>query len=138
MALMNKNREVTPGELRLFGVLQLVVLGLIGGIVLHRTGSWTLATVVWTVTLLLCSFYYAMPTAQHMVFQTWMTLVYPIGWIISHTLLAMLFYVVITPIGWLLRLCNHDLLQKKLDRSTRTYWTSHNTREDIKRYFQQF
>jgi hypothetical protein len=138
MALMQTNRELSPGELRLFGILQLVFLGLIGGMVLHRTGSWTLATVVWTVALLLSAFYYAMPTAQHMVFQTWIALVYPIGWIVSHVLLVMLFYVVITPIGWLLRLCHYDGLQKELDRSTRTYWTSHSTIEDTKRYFQQF
>jgi len=138
MALMQTNRELSPGELRLFGILQLVFLGLIGGMVLHRTGSWTLATVVWTVALLLSAFYYAMPTAQHMVFQTWIALVYPIGWIISHMLLVVLFYGVLTPIGRLLRLCRYDGLQRQLDRSTRTYWTSHNTREDIKRYFQQF
>ena len=138
MALMHTNRELTPGELRLFGVLQLVFLGLIGVMVLHRTGSWTLASVVWTVTLLLSVFYYALPTAQHMVFQAWMTLVYPLGWIISHTLLVMLFYGVITPIGWLLRLCHYDSLQRQLDRSTRTYWTAHHTVEDTKRYFQQF
>ena len=138
MALLQTDREPTPGELRLFGVLQLVFLGLIGGLVLHRTGSWALAIVVWTVTLLLSAFYYAMPTAQHMVFQTWMTLVYPIGWIISHILLVVLFYVVITPIGWILRLCRYDGLQRQLDRSTSTYWTSHHPIEDTKRYFQQF
>ena len=138
MALIHRNHELTPRELRIFGVLQFVFLGLVGGMLLHRTGSWTFAIVVWTITLLLCSFYYAMPTARHMVFETWMALVYPIGWIISHILLAMLFYVVITPIGWLLRLCNYDPLQRKLDRSTGTYWTTHNTGEDPKRYFQQF
>jgi hypothetical protein len=138
MALLQTNRELTPGELRLFGVLLLIFLGLIGGMVLHRTDSWPLATVVWTVALLLSVFYYAIPTAQPLVFQTWMALVYPIGWIISHVLLAMLFYVVITPIGWLLRLCHYDSLQRQLDRSAGTYWTSHHTIEDTKRYFQQF
>jgi len=61
-------------------------------LVLHRTGSWPLATVVWSVTLLLSAFYYVIPTAQPLVFQTWMTLVYPIGWIISHALLVVLFF----------------------------------------------
>jgi hypothetical protein len=29
-------------------------------------------------------------------------------------------------------------LRRQLDRSTSTYWTSHHTTEDTKRYFQQF
>jgi len=138
MALLQTHHAPTPGELRLFGVLQLVFLGLLGGMLLHRTGSWALATVVWTMTLLLSAFYYAVPTARSLVFQTWMTLVYPIGWVISHALLVVLFYGVLTPIGWLLRLCRYDGLQKHLDRSTSTYWTSHHPIEDPKRYFQQF
>jgi hypothetical protein len=138
MTLVDKNREPTRSELRIFGVLLAVFFGLIGGLVLHRTGSWTLATVLWTATLLLCSFYYAVPTAQSMIFHAWLAVVYPIGWIISHALLAMTFYLVITPIGLAVRLCSRDSLQRKLDRSAKTYWSPHNTIEDTERYFQQF
>ena len=67
-----------------------------------------------------------------------MTAVYPIGWIISHALLAMIYYLAITPIGVVMRLCGRDPLQRALDRSAKTYWTPHNVSEDTERYFQQF
>jgi hypothetical protein len=138
MALIDKNREPTPGELRIFGALLAVFFGLIGGLVMHRTGSWTFATVLWTAALLLCAFYYAVPIAQPMVFQAWLAMVYPIGWIISHALLAVIFYLVITPIGLVVRLCDRDPLQRQLARSAKTYWTPHNTTRDVRHYFQQF
>jgi len=138
MALINKNREPTRGELRIFGVLLALSFGLIGGLVLHHTGSWLFASVLWTATLLLCAFYYSVPAAQSMIFHAWLAVVYPIGWIISHALLALTFYLVITPIGLAVRLCGFDPLQRELDRSAKTYWTPHHTIEDTERYFQQF
>ncbi len=138
MALIDKNREPTPGELRLFGVLLAIFFGLLGGLVLYRVGSWTIPTVIWTAALLICAFYYAVPAARRIVFHAWMTAVYPIGWIISHALLAMIYYLAITPIGVVMRLCGRDPLQRALDRSAKTYWTPHNVSEDTGRYFQQF
>jgi hypothetical protein len=138
MALIDKNREPTCGELRIFGMVLAVFFGLIGGLVLHRTGSWTFATVLWAITLLLCAFYYAVPAVQSMIFHAWQVVIYPIGWIISHGLLAMTFYLVIMPIGLMIRLCGYDPLQRELDRSAKTYWTPHNIIEDTERYFQQF
>jgi hypothetical protein len=138
MALINKNREPSSGELQIFG-LSLTVFGLLmGGLVVHWTSSWTIALVIWSVALLLCTFYYAVSAAQHMIYHTWMAVVYPIGWLISHALIAMVFYLVITPIGLVIQLCGRDPLQRKLDRSAKTYWTPHNTRVATKRYFQQF
>ena len=63
---------------------------------------------------------------------------YPIGWIISHALLAIVYYLVITPIGLGMRLFGRDPLQRELHRSAKTYWTPRSTIKDTARYFQQF
>ena len=138
MALLDRDREPTRGELRIFGLLLAAFGFFIGGLVLYHTGSWTIAIVIWSAALLLCAFYYAVPAAQYMTYRAWMVAIYPIGWLISHALITIIFYLVMTPIGLFMQLCGYDPLQRKWDRSANTYWTLHNTRESMNRYFQQF
>jgi hypothetical protein len=138
MALVHRNHEPTSKELRLFGAMLATFSSLLGGLALYHTGSWTVAIMIWSAGLLLSIFYYAVPNAQAIVFQAWMTVVFPIGWLISHALLALIYYFVMTPIGLVLRLWNRDLLQGKWDSSASTYWVAYRSHKDVQRYFQQF
>jgi hypothetical protein len=47
---------------------------------------------------------------------------YPIGLAVSYLVLIVLFYVVVTPVGLLMRLAGRDPLTRKFDRSAATYW----------------
>ena len=138
MALIEKNREPTPNELRIFGLLLAAFGGLLGGLVLYQAGLWPVATAIWITALLLCIFYYAVPSARRMIFHAYMAVVYPIGWLVSHALLVSIYYLVLTPIGLAMRLGGRDPMQRSLDRSATTYWTPHRTRQGMGRYFQQF
>jgi hypothetical protein len=71
------------------------------------------------------------------VFVTWMRLAYPIGWTVSHLMLATIYYLVITPIGLVMRLLGRDPLQRRWDRQASTYWVAHNPGGDMARYFRQ-
>ena len=62
----------------------------------------------------------------------------PIGWVVSHVLMAIAFYGVITPIGLLLRLAGRDLLEQRLDREAKSYWQPRRPVTDRRRYFRQF
>ncbi|MGD9726031.1 MAG: SxtJ family membrane protein [Nitrospiraceae bacterium] len=139
MALVHRNHEPTSKELRLFGAMLAAFSSLLGGLALYHVGSWTIPVMIWSAGLLLSAFYYAIPNVQVIVFQTWMAVVFPIGWLISHALLAVIYYFVMTPIGLILRvLWNRDLLQKKWDSSASTYWVAYRSHKDVQRYFQQF
>ena len=138
MALIDRNRTPTSHDLRVFGVLFTAFCTLLGALLLYRTGSWTIAAIIWTVGLLVSALYYAVPATRTMIFQAWMTAVFPIAWLISHSLLALIYYGVITPIGLALRLWSGDLLHQKRDPSASTYWVPCSPSKDIGRYFQQF
>ena len=138
MELIDKNYTATPHQLRIFGVLLAAFFGLLGGLVLYHTSSWLIAALIWSAAIALCVFYYAVTAARYIIFQAWMAAVYPIGWLISHMLLAIIYYLVITPIGLVLQLCGLDPLQRELDRSATTYWKLCRRSENVKRYFQQF
>ena len=67
-----------------------------------------------------------------------MSSAFPIGWTISHVLLFVVYFVILTPVGWLLRLSGKDLLDRRLDRDAVSYWTERTASRDASRYFRQF
>jgi hypothetical protein len=67
----------------------------------------------------------------------WMALAYPIGWVVSHVLLAATYFLVFTPIGWMMRIFGRDPLERTIDRSARTYWIAHEPGGDPSSYFRQ-
>jgi hypothetical protein len=77
------------------------------------------------------------PKPLKWIFVTWMILAFPIGWTISHVLLFLVFCLVFTPLGLLLRLFGHDpLLLRKPDAES--YWTKKTQQQDPRRYLKQF
>jgi hypothetical protein len=70
-------------------------------------------------------------------FVGWMFLAFPIGWTVSHLLLLATFYLVLTPIGVVMRLVGHDPLERKFRPEAATYWMEHDPGSDPSRYFRQ-
>ncbi len=55
-----------------------------------------------------------------------------IGWLNSKLILIFLYYLVITPIGYLMRLFKKDPLIKKLERDSLSYWENLDKPSDFK------
>ena len=62
------------------------------------------------------------PRPLKYVYLVWMSLAFVLGFVISHLILTLFFFFVITPIGWLARLRGKDFLSLKLDRRAASYW----------------
>ena len=52
----------------------------------------------------------------------WMGLAFVLGYFMSRLLLAVIFYLVITPIGVIFRLFGKDILHKKIRKNRESYW----------------
>jgi hypothetical protein len=74
----------------------------------------------------------------HALRDAWMEAVAPMGWSVSNLVLASTYFLVLTPIGWLLRRTGRDPLSLRRDVNRKTYWVDHETPADIRRYFRQF
>jgi hypothetical protein len=135
--MVNVNWNPTRRELRQFGILCTGVFGILGAYPWWKGGITPGAA---------CSLIAAglgalgcwAPSILRPVYIVWMTLAFPIGWAISHLLLLGVFYLVLTPIGFLLRLFRYDPLNRRFDRSAPTYWTPHEAGAGAERYFKQF
>lgn len=60
----------------------------------------------------------------------WMRLSQVLGWISTHVVLTIFFYLIITPTGLLMRLLGKDLLNQKIDKSAKSYWI----KRDLSKY----
>jgi hypothetical protein len=60
------------------------------------------------------------------------------GFFVSRIVLTALFYLVITPMGFVVRLSGQDLLDERIDRKKTSYWKKHEGNKDKRSYENQF
>jgi hypothetical protein len=77
------------------------------------------------------------PASLRYVYSAWIIAVFPIGWTVSHVLLATAFYLVFTPIGWVFRLSGRDVLRRRRGPAE-SYWTMKESAGAAETYFRQF
>lgn len=138
MALMDIQRRPSGKELRWFGVVVLAFFGLIGALVLWRAGSTVAATIIWAAGATLMVIYYAVRPLRLPIYLGWMYAVYPIGWLISHLLMAAIYFLLVTPTGVVMRWLGFDPLKRRFDPDASTYWADMPKETDRSRYFSQF
>jgi hypothetical protein len=138
MAILEIPWNPTPRQLRQFAVLQWIFFGLVAAWLDHRTGQREAAVVVASVASLVCLVGLIRPPLLRWFFVGWIVAVFPIGWTISHSMLALVFYLILTPIGVTLRWCGYDPMRRRWDREAKTYWQMRTPPDDIQRYFKQY
>ena len=138
MALLEINRHPAAKELRWFGVLLAGFVVLAGALARWQIEAPAAALTIWAAGAALAAVYAAAPPLRRWIYLGWLYAAFPIGWTVSHLLLAATYYLVLTPIGLLVRWTRGDPLERTLDRSAPTYWTERRPVRDVRRYFRQF
>ncbi len=126
-------------DLRWFAGLLIVFCAVLAGLWWRRTHGTTGPAILIVIGTLLGSVGLANPGAIRWLYVGWMAAVWPIGWVVSHALLAAIFWGVITPIGLMLRLTGRDPMRKSFDRTASSYWIARPPEtSEPQRYFRQF
>ncbi|MFT5106198.1 MAG: hypothetical protein ACI8XO_000560 [Verrucomicrobiales bacterium] len=125
-------------ELLWFGPLFALFAGMIGGLARSKFDAPDVAKWIWVISAVLIGLYYAVPPLRKWMFIGWMAAVFPLGWILSHVLLSVVFYLVVFPIGILMRLFRYDALRRRLDPDAKSYWIERESNRDSRKYFRQF
>jgi hypothetical protein len=115
--------DAGPATLRAFGWQVGGVLALIGGVVAWRTGgvgpvSGALLGFGGALVLVGLTFAWALRP----VYRAWMAVTLAMGFVVSHVLLALVFFGLVTPIGLVMRLFGHDPLGRTPAPPGGTYW----------------
>src|SRR3990167_7373821 len=115
-----KNIKSAIGELRKFGIIVGIVLGLLGLFFLSRQGD--CAFYFFIISAVLISATIISPITLKPVQKAWMSLAIIIGFFATRLILSILFYLVATPTGILARLFGKDFLNTDFDKNAKSYW----------------
>ena len=62
------------------------------------------------------------PSSLRQLYLAWMALAFALGLVVSSALLTSFFFLILTPIAWVARLCGKDFLSLRLDPQAKSYW----------------
>lgn len=136
MKLIDIQWKPSNRQLWQFAHIVLVVLPIIGWIV--SRGS-SLATAIFATTgAIVAIIGWMRPQVLSPLFVGLSVITYPIGLIVSEILLLLAFFLVVTPIGLITWFIGRDILQRKIDKSAKSYWQDRPAKRDIESYFKQW
>lgn len=138
MALTEINWKPTKGELRIFAVALAFLIGLLAAFIYQTTASIPVAATLSGVAVLLAALGLIRPRYIKPIYLAWMILFYPVRWIVSAFLIAVVYYLVIFPIGMTLRMCGYDLVGRHFEPRATTYWKEKKESRKEENYFRQF
>lgn len=78
------------------------------------------------------------PATVRWLFITLTTITFPIGWVISRLVLALVYFGLITPLALVFRSLGRDALQRRFQPKADTYWQPCSRQQGTDRYFRQF
>ena len=107
-------------ELRKFSIILFLCFGIIGLLVLWRKGEAGLIFCGIGLAFLLCGL--TLPKLLVYPYKGWMALSAMLGFLMSHLILLLMYYLVITPIGISMRILGKNFLLERIDRDVNTYW----------------
>jgi hypothetical protein len=110
----------TRDEVRKFGILFGVVFAALA-VYLRYAGNEHWYWFLIAAALVLVMGYLAYPLLRP-AYLVWMKFAFVLGWINTRILLGVFFFLVLTPIGFVLRMTGKDLLNERIDKNATTYW----------------
>jgi hypothetical protein len=144
MSLIDIDWKPTDRKLRQFAAIFAAGCLLLGAVVVWRIApalEWeprAAAFWVWMVGATVGLVGLALPKLVRPIYLLWMGVAMPIGWVVSHVLLAVLFFGVFTLVGALLRLRGWDPLHMRRKSGVDSYWRPRGGERKTEDYFRQF
>ncbi len=135
MPLFQPKMNPSDRELRWFAGLWFPGFWGVVGLLLRRHQQPGAAIVVCGLALILASAGLLVPATIRPIYRLMMRVTYPMGWVASHVIVGAVYFLVITPIGYLMRL-SHDPMRRKFEPSATSYWIDCEP-VDRDRYFRQ-
>lgn len=136
--MLTIKHQPSDRDLRWFAGLLFPFMLAVMWTVWRRTGWTTLPVLLVAVAAVVAVVGLARPQSVRLVYLGWMYAFFPVGWLVSHVILAATFYLIFTPIGLLLRFCGVDLIGRQWQSDRKTYWTERPPAPPAESYFRQF
>ena len=138
-SIVEINRDPTSRQLRQFGFVWMGFVAFFGIVARFKFERPDLGGWLWVAAVVVPVCGWVFPPFMRAVFLGMSYLAWPIGFVVSHIVLAVVYYLVLTPIGLATRVFRYDPMKRRFDRSAASYWLERpKDPPDSRRYFRQF
>jgi hypothetical protein len=139
MSLIEINWSPNRKELRMFGIISLIASVLISLLlyVLKGLGIQWMAIIIFIGIVIFLSSLISFKLTRG-IYLGLILVTMPIGLVVSFVLLAIFYFLLLTPVGLLFRLMGRDALGRKFDSAADSYWLIRRPPDSLDRYFHQF
>ena len=115
-----RNIKSETSDLRKFGITIGMISMIIAGFLFWKEReSYQLFI---SVGVVLSALGVAIPVILKPIYWAWMIFATILGWVMTRVILSLLFFAIVSPIGFILRLFGKQFLELNWNRTNRTYW----------------
>jgi len=132
--MIDLKKKATVSELRVFGIGILVL----GGIFIWWWNGHLAAKIICGLGAVTSLVSLVAPEALRPVYKVWMIVISPIAFLVSTIILAVVYYLVVTPVGAAKRLFSSESMPLSPDPNATTYWIEKQTDVPVDRNFKQY
>lgn len=131
-----QNIKMDKRQLRKFGSLMAIVLEVMGVYLYWQHDGY----IAWVLGPIILFFLLGViwPSCLSGIYKTWMSISIILGFFISRIILGALFYLLITPIGLIVRIIKGDPLNQRIDRNVDSYWLKRQDDQDNRNWEQLY
>jgi hypothetical protein len=137
MPLLSINRNLPPGQLRLFGLVLVAVVAVVAWKFEGLATPATALTWLLPVTVVVVPGFLHLPWMRGIyLLVSWLT--FPLGFVLSYVVLGIAFYGVLSLVGLVMRLLGHDPLERRWEAAAESYWRKKVGGRPPTSYFKQY
>lgn len=124
--------DLSTQKVRSFGLILVLILLIVFGYRLIRYDEFLLIFLIIGIGIAAAAI--GIPRALNIIYIPWMVIALTIGAVISYFLLFLVFFLILTPVGWSMRMFGRDPL--RLKEKADSYWIERKTEQtDFERMF---
>jgi len=138
MALIEVDWRPPKKQLRQFAALFVVFAGGLGTLAWFDGRPLLLSQTLWGLALLVGVLGLLAPAAVRPVWVVMMAAALPIGMVVSTILMLVIFYAILTPIGFAMRIAGYDPMRRHKPAGDPSFWIERRSVTDVRRYFRQY
>ncbi|MFH0790877.1 MAG: SxtJ family membrane protein [Candidatus Omnitrophota bacterium] len=129
--------NLSTKNLRKFGITMAAAFLVISFFILIKHRNSPLPAVITAIIFFISAV--LIPNLLKPVYIFWMRLAFILGWINTRLILCVIFFLILTPIGLVIKLFGIDLLDTKTDKNKQSYWIKKDKKEfSLADYERQF
>lgn len=115
-------KRSTKKEIRTWALVMAAILVVVGVVQFFLWGHVKTATVFWTLSALFFLSGIILPTVLRPLYFLWLKFAASLAWVNTRLLIGIIFFLIFSPIGIILRILRKDLIKQSWDAQASSYW----------------